>query len=346
MSRFITALLAVKLVLTTLLAQASDFPGASGMAPLNERAYLCVQDAKDKPENLGADRFGALIVFTEEERAKYDGKLPKLSYTPLTWYYSQSIPAGTPFPSGLEAVCAIPGRELEYLACESGYWDGKYGRLFHLKVRAGQNETWSVEILRAIQLPQLSGEVEGIACAQSSTGRHLLILGEGGGAVPYWPGRLHFHWLDLPSGEMARVGSGPLQVGEYSAALPSFGYARQFVPMRSMLAHPLGRAISDLYLDPMGQLWAAAAADNGAAGPFTSYVYRLGLVDAEAGSLDSLPGVDPLWTVDGLRIKALCGPPGPATPGAVLSFATDDEGYGGVFRVLGPASGSGYSSFF
>lgn len=326
-------------------AVASEFPGASGMAPLNERAYLCVQDAKDRPDNLGADRFGALIVFTEKERAQYGGNLPMLSYTPLSWSYSQNMPPNSPFPSDLEALCAISGRSGEFLACESGYWEGKYGRLFHLKVNAGENETWSVLVERAVQLPKLNGEVEGIACAAATDGRLLLILSERGGAVPYWSGRLLTYWLDLAGGEMIRVGNEPAaDAAEF--VMPRFGLENHPVGMRNSLFHPRGRAISDLYLDPMGQLWGAAAADNGDAGPFTSYVFRLGMVDAQSGRIETLMGSDPLWTVEGLKIEALSGPPTSAVSGAVLSFATDDEGYGGIWRPLGPATASGYGGYF
>jgi|GEM_PF-4849979 len=38
------------------------------------------------------------------------------------------------------------------------------------------------------------------------------------------------------------------------------------------------------------------------------------------------------WRLDGLKVEVLAGPA--AIPGSVLSIATDDEHYGGVWRPL------------
>jgi hypothetical protein len=106
-------------------------------------------------------------------------------------------------------------------------------------------------------------------------------------------------------------------------------------------ANPWLRKCSDMYLDGNGTIWAAAASDPGDVGPFVSYVNRVGSVSEQGNTVGfddyfyspSYGYESSSWTVQGFKIEAICAPIG---PGGVLTFATDDEGYGGTFRMLGP----------
>jgi hypothetical protein len=84
-------------------------------------------------------------------------------------------------------------------------------------------------------------------------------------------------------------------------------------------------------------LWIATTQDASDAGPFRSTVYRYGPFDqTQAYSYMGGSAVmcgEAKWTLDGFKIEALGAP---VIAGSVLSFATDDEGFGGIWRPLGP----------
>ena len=73
-----------------------------------------------------------------------DYKMPihpgnRLSLMTISGGRTVQIPVNTPdwkhsegAPSDLEACCAIPGRENEFLLAESGAYLGKFGRIFHI----------------------------------------------------------------------------------------------------------------------------------------------------------------------------------------------------------------------
>jgi len=93
------------------------------------------------------------------------------------------------------------------------------------------------------------------------------------------------------------------------------------------------RAIADLYLAADGALWAVASEDGGDQGPFRSVIYRAATVRPERDPPVAIaPKPAPPWRLDGLKVEALAGPA--AIPGSVLSVATDDEQYGGIWRPL------------
>jgi hypothetical protein len=295
-------------------AFAAPFPGASGMAQLDATHYLCVQDRK-------ADQPGACLgVLAVHPQAEAKRGQPVLTYAPLEVHGWQGDRA-----SDIESVCPLPGDGSLFLACESGYWQGRYGRLFELRVTRGKHG-WSARLERTLQLPELPDEVEGLACQANPAGRVLLLLGERGGRSPGDSGRLDWGWLDELAA--AQQGAGrPAQGWQFTSADVSNPFG----------AYPQARAVSDLYLDPDGMLWVASAYDPDAdCGPFASCVWDLATVDASADAPEEqvamLSTAAQDWLMEGLKIEAL-GPP--CLEGAVLSVATDDEGYGGVWRPLG-----------
>lgn len=285
---------------------------ASGMALIEPNRYLVVHDAKvyeDKP------RLGILTIAARG-----------LAYTPLT-IADWMDPDGR--SNDLESACPLSDRPGEFLVAESGYWKGKYGRLFHVRL---SGETGSV--VRAYKLPLLADNddntagdnFEGLACAKQADGRYLLLLGERGGSGRYPTGRLRWGWLDPRSGALEWADSGRASI-EVAAPGPWPAGTKK-------------RDIADLYLDTEGTLWASAAADQGDIGPFRSIVYRVGTVTPGLAAPVRL--VNPLvadWIIDAMKVEAL-GAPAAAVPGSVLSIGTDDENFGGVWRALFPPVGS------
>ena len=103
---------------------------------------------------------------------------------------------------------------------------------------------------------------------------------------------------------------------------------------------PWGRSCTDLYLDPGGAIWVAAVEDSSDAGPFRSIIYRYGHLNSESWGRDDyfMPsGYMESWVIEGVKIEALAAP---CIPGSAMSYATDDENYGGVWRPLGLSSPS------
>jgi len=320
-------------VLISQAAQAAPFTGASGMAYVPEaNQYLCVQDVKT-PDASG--RFGFLSTGFPSSDPYVD--------LPVDWH--DTLPA-----SDLEALCPVPGTSSEFLACESGYWMGKFGRLFHIRLlqngspelvaRSGYAQSnppqapapppdvWTVEVLRTIQLPILSGQIEGIACVRKGDGGLLLLLGERGGDTAYSSASILWGELDLAAGSFNLTPNGQIGV-EVSW------------PLRS--SWPWDRAISDLYIDPSGYLWISGADDAADFGPFRSYIQVAGRINPDVDyPVDMYMPQVRNWALDGVKVEAIAAP---STPGSVLCYATDDELYGGIWRPLPPAAPADFSYY-
>src|SRR6266446_2290575 len=132
--------------------------GISGMAALDENEYLVVHDLKkDAGERLG-------VLHVHKKKAP--------SYQPVAVNWPKSGDA-----TDLEALCAVPGRTNEYLACESGGAKSKEGRLFHLALHKDGGE-WQAKVRKTIALPEDADNIEGIACLQAKGGDLIVILGE------------------------------------------------------------------------------------------------------------------------------------------------------------------------
>ncbi len=278
-----------------------EIPGYSGLAKIDGNRFLVVHDTKSQNEG---SRLGILEI----------GEGARATYTPLavgTW----------PEPWGrsndMEGVCAMPGRPGEFLAVEASFWRGRPRRLLHFEIGArSATVPFAVELPPAGPDDESDGAVyyEGIACAAAGDGRTLVILGQYGGDGP-----ARLRWGSYRDGELRfdDVGREGLAV-----AVPGEWWGRP-------------RAIGDLHLDG-GLLWAAASEDPGDQGPFRSLIYELARVEpTESVPVRLLREPRVAWTVDGFKIEALAAP-ADLTPGSPLSFGTEDEAYGGVWRPLGP----------
>lgn len=291
----------------TLIAQPAPMAGPpggySGMARIDSETYLTVHDARfsDPSPRLG---------------------LVRILESGYTEYAPLSVPDWKDEDgrsNDLESVCALPGRPGEFLAAESGYHKGHFGRIFHLKLKATR-----VRILRVHKLPAFSGErsrkFEGIVCAPHPGGRISVILGDRGSSKTPPHGLLRWGTLDTDASRIvwSKAGKRGVRVSPPSAW-------RDLGSIRS---------ISDLYLDPGGTIWASATQDLGKVGPFRSIIYRLGRIRSGPGAPFSLTlSPRPVWTIDGFKVEAISGPPGIGGD-HFIAIATDDDHLGGVWRTL------------
>lgn len=269
----------------------------SGLAALGQSTLLAVHD--EKANDLG-HRLGVLTVV--------GGKDPM--YTPVCVVWSSRGDR----PSDLESICAIPGRNLEFLAAESGgyYEKGKYGRVFHVQM-FNNNNTWTATIKGVIPLPRDTENVEGIACVATRNGSLLMILAERGGGKKNAQGKLRWGRLDLGSYTLDML-------GEKTFAAPDWPDAT------------MNRDCADLFIDEDDRLWIVATEDSGDVGPFRSVIYNAGCIapdDPDLIHLHASPKA--VWHLDGLKVEAI----GPGiVQGSQLTFGTDDENYGGIWRPL------------
>lgn len=283
--------------------------GYSGMSQIDSATYLVVHDTKS---NEQGPRLGILRIRKEQgpeyaEVAIQDWKHPD----------GQA--------NDLESLCALPKHPGEFLAAESGYWEGKYGRLFHIKLQ-GTN----AEVLGTSPLPLLADNgkgrkgdnFEGIACTSLNERKILVILGERGGSERHPIGILRWGLFDPTSHSLTWTPQG-------TAGVP-------VVAPGSWPGTKPKRDISELYLDAQGNLWAAATADESDDGPFRSVIYKTAILQPDLENpIKVVPHPRAEWIIDGLKVEALSAPSGISSTGS-LSFATEDEHLGGIWRPLYP----------
>lgn len=283
--------------------------GYSGLAQHGPASYLTVHDTKGHRDG---PRLGLLEVTAEGG----------LRYTPLAvadWKH----PDGR--SSDLESACSLPRRPGEFLVAESGTWEGRYGRVFHLGLVGSE-----VEVVAVYELPRIVGSTEeqagdnfeGMACVGLDDQRVRVILGERGGSSLYPKGLLRWGTLDLRAGSLAWHDAG-----------------RTFLEVVAPGAWPAAvsrRHVTALHAGADGILWAAAAADAGDVGPFRSVIYRVGRLTADAAApVDLLRPPAVVWTLDGSKVEGLAAATG-AVAGSVLGLGSEDEDLGGVWRALFP----------
>lgn len=330
------------------LAAADPLPPISGMALIEGREFLIVVDTKADSD---AVRCGVLSV----------GEDGGYSFMPLevAWPGERA--------NDLESASPIPGRPGEFLVAESGAWTDRatgtahQGRIFHLRL-ARTEAAWTATVLGTLPLNPMLREVEGMAClglratpardydallqqrsspfpdsgslglaapppsapeapVEAPADKYALIaLGTRGGSIPYEQAVIYWGYAELDAGTWAKGGLEQRQVG----AQQSY-YERP---------NPWLRGLTDIYADPNGVLWIARASDPGDGGSFVSYISQFGSLEGDQRYVQMGPMYDSAsWVVYGLKVEALGAP---VLPGSVISFATDDESYGGVWRPLGP----------
>ncbi len=281
--------------------------GSSGMEQIDDHSYLAVYDLKRNSANA---RLGLIRVTPSS-----------LIVSPIkvdSW-------GDEGIANDLESICAIPERKNEYLLAESGNWQGKFGRIFHVKV---DTLTLSATVLGSTKIPMLfrndmtvvGDQYEAIICLPYDKGHRIVMLGERGGSD------------NNPHGV---VRWGLLNLEDHSFHMGDEGLAGIPVTVPGNWVHTeTKRDITDFHLDAKGDIWAAASEDLGDKGPFYSVIYKLGRLDLENKErpFSVFESITTRKAVTGFKIEALSGPCKGIS--ASHAFGTEDEIYGGVWRPI------------
>lgn len=269
---------------------------ASGMARLDDRRFLVVNDTQ-------ADQSGPRLGLIDLDR----GGSPRYSELSVNW-----DEFGGPAHE-LESVCAIPGRENEFLAAESRYVGERFGRIFHIIIVRDERGTEVARIEQVLQLPQLYDRIEGMVIGHAANGELIVLFGERGSAD--LPARISWGRLDFVAGTIRYQFMDELHVR---------------TPGLSVASGPLD--CTDLFIDDRNRLWVVATFETGGNGPFQSVIYRFGTFDArQRRPVISLDPIRVAWTLEGFRVKAIDGAPDDSES---LCFISDDGHLGGVWRPL------------
>lgn len=242
------------------------------------------------------DRFELLVVHdTKQENSerfsvvRWDNG--SIGLEPVTWA------SDLPLPVDLEGLSPIPGDD-QFIALES---DGEFYRL------AFDRAAMAVMVSDRGVLPDLpaGSNLESIALAEFD-GQTLIAWAHRGQDED--PGVLYWGTIDLETLTITPIGSQPITV-------PA----------------PVGnvRHISDVTITSSGQVFIAAATDNGDTGPFESIAYEIGLFSRDDN--DVLTFVPyrkfiELGRGNGYKIEAIVRDPLRANPAILMG--TDDENLG------------------
>ncbi|MRX62952.1 hypothetical protein [Maribacter luteus] len=281
--------------------------GSSGMEQIADHSYLVVYDSKRDTKKV---RLG-LIKVTDKS----------ISVSPIQIH--QWDKEG--ISNDLESICAVPGKDNEFLLAESGNWEGRLGRIFHIKV---DTLNLNATVLGSVKIPMLyrndmnsvGDQYEAIMALPYDHQHRIIILGERGGSK------------NNPHGV---VRWGLLDIDDHTFQMSKEGKAGIGVNVHGQWAHKkTKRDITDFHVDPEGGIWAAASEDPGDTGPFYSVIYKLGQVNLsnKERPFTIFSSIDIFKNVNGFKIEALSGP----CKGIMgsHSFGTEDEIYGGVWRPI------------
>jgi hypothetical protein len=288
----------------------SQEAGISAMVKLEPNAFLLANDRKGDQEGV------RLKVLSIRGGFVWEQPLP-----------IEDLPSEAEPPSDLEAACAVPGRAAEYLVAESGFYEGKYGRILLVRIER-EGGDWAATLKGSFTpFPQPAADystpkaeqIEGMGCVRTGDGKLRLVLARRGAkskaAVLVW-------------GTLDNV----------DTSQPSF--AEEGQATLTPAPGPLGdRSAADVYLKPASddawRVWSVATVDQGNLGPFRSLIYDAGKLawDSQRGLAFVGETLRPLWALEGIKVEALADAPG-AVDNSVITIGTDDESYGGIWRPL------------
>lgn len=282
----------------------------SGLVRIRPNGYLFVRDWKSGSHS------GPRLAFLELSDAGLSVK--DIAIDGLS---------GMDQPNDLESICSIPDGQDEYLLVESGYDQGKFGRIIRTKVTNEQG-IWRAHLLgvfhptfpntawKNLSTPS-TDQIEGIGCVLDQSNRLWILLGKRGG----------------------KGVSGYLIWGEvknFRSPRPSFLLTGE----QSVAENPLGdRSIGEIHLEPLRagewRVWTVATVDESDQGPFRSIVYSPGLfhLDPSKGAFFTLNRHSDTWVIEGQKVEGIAAPP-VRIPSSAMAVGTDDEDYKGVWRPL------------
>lgn len=279
---------------------AAAFPPLSGLARLEGETYIAVVDAKSGSRNDTGERLYLM------NRTQPDA--PTASVLPCDWALLNGE-----LPNDLESIAALPDTQDQFLAVESSYKDGKYGRIIRLRVMH-EDGAWKA---RAVQVQHFPTEVpgtsteldniEGCIAFKTETGIQLLLGKRGNSEKDAY-----------------------LLLGTYDPEATTFTptkvthFATKFRELQGVEGER--RYCSDLALVG-SDLYAGSCSDPGDDGPFVSQIYRIGTLSTSgAGDVTVDTSGEPLQTIPHHKVEAVY----PLGQGASFLLATDDENQGGM----------------
>lgn len=281
--------------------------GSSGMEQIDDHTYVVVYDLKGFQDGF---RMGLIKVSNES-----------LSVSPIevNFWGEGGI------SSDLESICRIPGKQLEFLMAESGNWQGKLGRIFHVKV---DTANLKASVLGSVIIPMLyqndfsitGDQYEAIICLPYDENKRIVVLGERGGS------RNNPHGI---------VRWGTFDLNDHSFTMSDAGIKGLEVDVPgNWIDASTKRDITDFHIDLDQNIWAVASEDQGDAGPFYSAIYKLGHINQlnKDKPFIVFDTIEIAKDVNGFKIESLSG----ACRGinASHSFGSEDEIYGGVWRPI------------
>ena len=259
-------------------AETSLLPPVSGLGCLPDGTLLAVTDVKN----------GATSGLPPALRIWTDGgtTAPAWERLAVAW------PGPDGAPNDLESIADVPGTD-SFLLVESGFYEGRFGRLLQVTPRG--------ELLRTGKLPADVRNIEGTAVVRAGS-RLVLLFGERGDGT--------IRWADLT------FQGTELRLGETQSSV-------QF-----QVTDPVGenhRNLTALEVDSEGRIYTASSIDPGDQGPFDSVVWEIGQVGTtEDGEVSVILHDQPrrIVDVDGSKIEALALCPGPGgTPRLFLGVS-------------------------
>jgi hypothetical protein len=237
-----------------------DMMAISGMDMISDSSFLAVYDLKSFEEG---HRVGVIKLSENKGINVYPVPI-------ANWQHADGK------GSDLESVCSLPGQKNEFLIAESGKWDGRFGRMFHIRLYAAATN-FKAEVLGLFDIPEFDSkgpdddvgdEIEGIACLLTDSNDIMVLFGERGGSNAYKNGLIRWAQADLDTYELKWTTKGKVGV-EINAP----GHWTN---------DSLNRDISGLHLDEDNGLWAVASEELGENGPFNSIVFRIGMVQGSS----------------------------------------------------------------
>ena len=281
--------------------------GSSGMEQMNDSTYIVVYDLKSHSKAI---RLGKLTILSDTII---------VSPIEVDAWDKEGI------SNDLESICAIPDRSDEYLIAEAGNWQGKYGRIFHIKLNTSGTKA---TVLTSFKYPQLhkndfgltGDQYEAIHCLPLNQKEKIIILVERGGSKHYPSGIFRWGRWNLDNNSLTISGNG-LHGLEVSAP-GNWTYDNE------------KRSITDLHVDEEGIIWASASEDQSESGPFYSVIYEVGKVNPKDPDkpVILLNKYSIAKEIHGFKIEALSGPAKGID--CTHSFGTEDEIYGGIWRPV------------
>ena len=201
-------------------------------------------------------------------------------------------------PRDLEAITKAKGRGA-YLAVEGSSFGEHKARLFDLKVTADGGES-----KRSFVLPEFGQEIEGLTSLPQKDGTQRVLFG--GRGDENGDGRIYWGTLSDDGLNFTKEGLEGTKV-----KAPRLGEGQ--------------RGISELAVNPQGQLWAAAAIDDGDYGPFSSMVYQVGNIAEQGAAVPvTLSNSNESAKINGTKAEALLF----QKDGSLL-MGSDNEAMGG-----------------